>query len=183
MRLISSPPLLYTFQVKRERDGKLLDLNSGTPWETLLLTTLARDRDLLVELLSEAKSVSMKTEEGKIVIYTAWGAEWKPFGQPRTKRPISSVVLDQGVKENLVGDIQDFMGRAKWYAERGKVISYSHYYCMGVDWDTPSFRHTLPARLSSSWATWLRKIIRNLCPCWSSQLSHLCSQPFRARFE
>ncbi|KAA1066275.1 hypothetical protein PGT21_027394 [Puccinia graminis f. sp. tritici] len=52
------------FQVKRERDGKLIDLNSGTPWETLKLTTLSRDRKLLVELLKEAKSVSMKTEEG-----------------------------------------------------------------------------------------------------------------------
>ncbi|KAH9815819.1 BCS1 N terminal-domain-containing protein [Melampsora americana] len=116
------------FQVKRERDGKLIDLNSGTPWETLMLTTLARDRHLLVQLLSEAKTVSMKTEEGRIVIYTAWGAEWKPFGQPRTKRPITSVVLDQGVKENLVRDIEDFMGRAKWYAERG--IPYRRGYLL-----------------------------------------------------
>ncbi|KAG0150280.1 hypothetical protein CROQUDRAFT_211485 [Cronartium quercuum f. sp. fusiforme G11] len=116
------------FQVKRERDGKLIDLNSGTPWETLMLTTLARDRELLVELLAEAKAVSMKTEEGKIVIYTAWGAEWRPFGKPRSKRPISSVVLDAGVKENLVGDIEDFMGRAKWYAERG--IPYRRGYLL-----------------------------------------------------
>lgn len=93
-----------------------------------MLTTLARDRHLLVELLSEAKTVSMKTEEGRIVIYTAWGAEWKPFGQPRTKRPITSVVLDQGVKENLVRDIEDFMGRAKWYAERG--IPYRRGYLL-----------------------------------------------------
>ncbi|KAI7949282.1 hypothetical protein MJO28_008103 [Puccinia striiformis f. sp. tritici] len=31
------------FQVKRERDGKLIDLNSGTPWEILMLTTLSQN--------------------------------------------------------------------------------------------------------------------------------------------
>ncbi|KAH9452981.1 hypothetical protein MJO28_008110 [Puccinia striiformis f. sp. tritici] len=117
------------FQVKRERDGKLIDLNSGTPWETLMLTTLSRDRKLLVDLLKEAKSCSMKTEEGKIVIYTSsGGTEWRPFGQPRTKRPLNSVVLDQGIKENLVADIKEFMGRAKWYGDRG--IPYRRGYLL-----------------------------------------------------
>ncbi|KNZ52384.1 mitochondrial chaperone BCS1 [Puccinia sorghi] len=116
-------------KVKRERDGKLIDLNSGTPWETLMLTTLSRDRKLLVDLLKEAKSVSMRTEEGKIVIYTSsGGAEWRPFGQPRTKRPLSSVVLDQGIKETLVADIKEFMGRARWYADRG--IPYRRGYLL-----------------------------------------------------
>lgn len=117
------------FQVKRERDGKLIDLNSGTPWETLTLTTLSRDRSLLVDLLKEAKSVSMKTEEGKIVIYTSsGGSEWRPFGQPRAKRPLNSVILDQGIKETLVADIKEFMGRARWYADRG--IPYRRGYLL-----------------------------------------------------
>ncbi|KAI8461154.1 mitochondrial chaperone BCS1, partial [Phakopsora pachyrhizi] len=117
------------FQVKRERDGKLIDLNSGTPWETLMLTTLSRDRSLLVELLQEAKAISMKNEEGKIVIHTAWGgADWRPFGQPRAKRPLSSVVLDKGVKETILNDIQDFMSRMQWYAERG--IPYRRGYLL-----------------------------------------------------
>ncbi|KAI7949279.1 hypothetical protein MJO28_008100 [Puccinia striiformis f. sp. tritici] len=32
------------FQVKRERDGKLIDLNSGTSWEILMLTTLSQNQ-------------------------------------------------------------------------------------------------------------------------------------------
>ncbi|MBW0524540.1 hypothetical protein O181_064255 [Austropuccinia psidii MF-1] len=117
------------FQVKRERDGKLLDLNTGTPWETLLLTTLSRDRHLLVDLLKEAKALSMKIEEGRIVIYTSMGgAEWRPFGQPRAKRPIASVILDQGIKETLLTDIKEFMGRARWYADRG--IPYRRGYLL-----------------------------------------------------
>jgi chaperone BCS1 len=106
-----------------------------------MLTTLSRDRKLLVDLLKEAKSVSMRTEEGKIVIYTSsGGAEWRPFGQPRTKRPLSSVVLDQGMKETLVADIKEFMGRARWYGDRGTrthpLTCFSFLFC----WRFPSLR-------------------------------------------
>ena len=41
--------------VNRERSGKLLDMTSGTPFETVTLTTLYRDRKLFNDLLSEAK--------------------------------------------------------------------------------------------------------------------------------
>ncbi|KAF6072765.1 BCS1 N terminal family protein [Candida albicans] len=69
--------------VNRERSGKLLDMTSGTPFETVTLTTLYRDRKLFNDLLSEAKSLALKAREGKTVIFTSWGPEWRPFGQPR----------------------------------------------------------------------------------------------------
>ena len=71
--------------VNRERSGKLLDMTSGTPFETVTLTTLYRDRKLFNDLLSEAKSLALKAREGKTVIFTSWGPEWRPFGQPRSK--------------------------------------------------------------------------------------------------
>jgi len=49
------------FQVKRERDGKLIDLNSGTPWETLMLTTLSRDRKLLVDLFRRSRMEALRS--------------------------------------------------------------------------------------------------------------------------
>lgn len=54
-----------------------------------------------------------------MVLYTAWGTEWRPFGKPRRKRPLSSVVLADGVKDRIVADVRAFLGRRKWYAERG----------------------------------------------------------------
>ncbi|GHJ84883.1 hypothetical protein NliqN6_1285 [Naganishia liquefaciens] len=106
-------------QVKRERDSKLMDLHSGTPWETITLTALSRDRHLFPQLLAEARALADKGTEGKTVVYTAWGTEWRPLGKPRRKRDVGSVVLAQGIAETCVDDLKQFLGRAKWYAERG----------------------------------------------------------------
>lgn len=98
----------------------MMDLTSGTPWETVKLTTLSRDRRYFPALLSEAQQLAKASQVGKMIIYTAWGPEWRPFGQPRAKRLLESVILDTGIKERIVSDIQQFMGRGKWYAERGR---------------------------------------------------------------
>ncbi|GAA6008378.1 bifunctional AAA family ATPase chaperone/translocase BCS1 [Rhodotorula paludigena] len=116
------------FQVKRERATNMLDLNSGTPWETVHLTTLSRDRNLFSSLLAEARQLAQQAQVGRTVIYTAWGAEWRPFGRPREKRLLPSVVLDEGVKERVVQDVQAFMQRGKWYSERG--IPYRRGYLL-----------------------------------------------------
>lgn len=99
-----------------------MHLTSGTPWETVTLTTLSRDRALFTALLSEARDLAMREQEGKLVVYTAWGTEWRPFGLPRRKRPLSSVVLAEGVTEKIQRDVQAFLRRRKWYADRGKSL-------------------------------------------------------------
>lgn len=96
-----------------------MHLTSGTPWETVTLTTLARDRALFTSLLSEARDAALRAQEGKLVLYTAWGTEWRAFGAPRRKRPLKSVVLDEGVSERIEEDVRSFLERRAWYAERG----------------------------------------------------------------
>lgn len=117
----------YMF-IKRERSGKLIDMTSGTPFETITLTTLYRDRKLFYELLGEAKTMALKSQEGKTVIYTSWGPEWRPFGKPRRKRLLGSVVLDDGIKDSIVKDVMDFLGSGKWYFDRG--IPYRRGYLL-----------------------------------------------------
>ncbi|KAH3674347.1 hypothetical protein WICMUC_003373 [Wickerhamomyces mucosus] len=114
--------------IKRERSGKLLDMTSGTPFETVTLTTLYRDRFLFNELLTEAKTMALKSQEGKTVIYTSWGPEWRPFGQPKKKRTIGSVILDKGIKEEILLDVKDFLKSGKWYFDRG--IPYRRGYLL-----------------------------------------------------
>ena len=97
-----------------------MQLMSGIPWETVTLTTLSRDRKLFPELLTEARDLAMRGQEGKLVIHTAWGIEWRPFGQPRLKRPLQSVVLAQGLAENIELDVKAFLDRRQWYADRGE---------------------------------------------------------------
>jgi len=96
-----------------------MQLMSGVPWETVTLTTLSRDRRLFPQLLSEARDLAMRGQEGKLIIYTAWATEWRPFGQPRRRRPLQSVVLEQGVGEKIEHDVKEFLRRRQWYADRG----------------------------------------------------------------
>ncbi|SCV70080.1 BQ2448_1474 [Microbotryum intermedium] len=116
------------FQVKRERATNMLDLNSGTPWETVTLTTLSRDRNLFSSLLTEARSLAQSSQLGRTVIHTAWGTEWRPFGRPRMRRALESVVLDKGVKEGIVADVEAFKKRGSWYFQRG--IPYRRGYLL-----------------------------------------------------
>lgn len=106
----------------------MVDIRNGSPWETLTLTTLSSSRHLLPVLLSEARAIAEKGTEGKTVVYTAWGVEWRPFGKPRRRREMGSVVLEDGVAERVEADLKGFLGRGKWYADRG--IPYRRGYLL-----------------------------------------------------
>ncbi|KAH8989204.1 mitochondrial chaperone BCS1 [Lactarius hatsudake] len=93
-------------QVKRERETRAMQMASGTPWETVTLTTLSRDRALFAPLLAEARDTALQGQEGRLVVHTAWGAEWRPFGLPRGRRPLRSVVLARGVAEHIAEDVR-----------------------------------------------------------------------------
>ncbi|KAG0798240.1 hypothetical protein G6F57_006043 [Rhizopus arrhizus] len=115
-------------QVQRQRDGKMMDLSTGSPWETITITTLSRDRYIFEELLQEAQEMALKKQEGKTVIYTSYGPEWRPFGMPRRRRLLDSVILDTGIKERIVNDVKAFIMNGKWYNERG--IPYRRGYML-----------------------------------------------------
>ncbi|CUM52896.1 unnamed protein product [Debaryomyces tyrocola] len=114
--------------VSRERSGKLLDMTNGSPFETVTLTTLYRDKSLFHDLLGEAKKLALKVREGKTVLFTSWGPEWRPFGQPRKKRMLGSVILDQGIGESILDDVKDFLTSGDWYHKRG--IPYRRGYLL-----------------------------------------------------
>jgi chaperone BCS1 len=114
--------------VERLRETKALDLQGGRPWETVKLTTLYAHRHIFEELFKEAHELAMKEREGYMTIYTAWSTEWKPFGKPRQKRPLESVILAAGVKERVLSDVEDFIGSMNWYRDRG--IPYRRGYLL-----------------------------------------------------
>ncbi|SCV06096.1 LANO_0H22012g1_1 [Lachancea nothofagi CBS 11611] len=114
--------------IKRERSGKMIDMTNGAPFETVTLTTLYRDRLLFRDLLSDAKNLAVKAKDGKTVIFTSWGPEWRPFGQPKAKRLLPSVILDKGIKQNILKDVKEFLQNGKWYFERG--IPYRRGYLL-----------------------------------------------------
>ena len=61
--------------------------------------------------------------EGKTIMYTPMGAEWRQFGYPRRRRPLDSVVLDSGITSSILADVQEFIKNPKWYMDRGRCVN------------------------------------------------------------
>lgn len=114
--------------VNREREGNSVELQTGKPFETIKLTTLYAHRMIFEALFKEAQGLAQLAQEGKTIIYTSWSKNWEPFGQPKRKRPIESVVLERGVKERIVEDVRAFLGARNWYLDRG--IPYRRGYLL-----------------------------------------------------
>lgn len=114
--------------IKREREKSMIDMQTGSPWETVTLRTYGRDRSLFIDLLNEARQSALQKTEGKTIIYTCDGISWKPFGTPRKRRPFHSVILDKGVSEMILADFQDFIESQQWYIDRG--IPYRRGYLL-----------------------------------------------------
>ena len=115
-------------RLQRERNGKLVDLSTGAPWETVTLTTLSSYEHLFSQLLSEARQLALSSTQGKTIIFTSWGADWRPFGHPRRVRELDSVVLPHGKRDEIVHDVHRFLSRSAWYAKRG--IPYRRGYLL-----------------------------------------------------
>lgn len=113
--------------VNREKHSTA-NMNTGEPHEVVQLTTLWAHRHAFEAIFREAHRLAAKAHEGKTVVYSARGLEWAPLGDPRKKRPLGSVILDEGVKESIVGDVKDFLLKQQWYVERG--IPYRRGYLL-----------------------------------------------------
>nr|CAD7585967.1 unnamed protein product [Timema genevievae] len=115
-------------RVERVREQQTLDLHMGVPWETVTLTAFGRDKILYFNILEEARQMALKRHEGKTIMYTAMGSEWRQFGHPRKPRPLQSVVLDAGISERVLADVREFIGNPGWYIDRG--IPYRRGYLL-----------------------------------------------------
>ncbi|KAF8643026.1 hypothetical protein AX16_009270 [Volvariella volvacea WC 439] len=86
----------------------------------LKISVVARNNDILKKLVLEAKREYEKDAEHRVHIFladTTYGC-WRWNGA-RQKRPMSSIVLQPGVKDMLLADCKDFLASEEWYAERG----------------------------------------------------------------
>lgn len=115
--------------VSRQRDGKAYDVKTGTPFETITLTTLYAHRHIFGELFQDAHALAEQAQEGKTKIYTPqFMNKWEEFGAAKRKRPLASVALADGIKENILGDVRHFLGARNWYLDRG--IPYRRGYLL-----------------------------------------------------
>ena len=95
---------------------------------------LARNHKIINQLLREAKSVWKAAKGDSIIIYSSnTNNEWQ-FVASRPKRPMSSIVLDAGIKERILDDAKDFLNSKKWYADRG-IPFRRGYLLVSLSWN------------------------------------------------
>ncbi|TFY60294.1 hypothetical protein EVJ58_g5236 [Rhodofomes roseus] len=87
--------------------------------ECLEISILSMDRSILQSLIDEARQSYKEAERKVVSVFSAdTGSKWKLMTS-RPKRPLSSIILEPGIKELLINDARDFLSSRKWYADRG----------------------------------------------------------------
>lgn len=105
--------------------------------EEISVSCFGRDPSILKELLRDARSLYLKKDDRKTIIYRATtstssyssDAYWQRC-MSRPNRPFSTVILPEKVKSELIADAADYLDRStrRWYANRG--IPYRRGYLL-----------------------------------------------------
>jgi mitochondrial chaperone BCS1 len=86
--------------------------------EKFSLTMFTRNRALVQELIEEAREVALPQNESRLTIYrtnySGWGEQFQ-----RYPRAPESVVLENGMMDNLIADCRWFLEHRDWYLQRG----------------------------------------------------------------
>ncbi|THH23205.1 hypothetical protein EUX98_g7970 [Antrodiella citrinella] len=112
----STHTIYYRGHWLRVRRGRKQD---GSNSEMLSISVVARNNSILKQLVLQAKKEYEAEAVHRIQIYFADSHGCWRWTDSRHKRPMSSIVLNPGVKEMLIADTRDFLKSEKWYADRG----------------------------------------------------------------
>ena len=105
--------------------------------EEISISSFGRDPKVLKELLAECKALSSKADRDKTLIYRgsskpgSSGSEFSWIRSlSRVARPMSSVVMDEDTKREVLEDIAEYLAprTRRWYANRG--IPYRRGYLL-----------------------------------------------------
>jgi hypothetical protein len=105
------------------------ELQQGGPMafqEALSLQLIGGNRPMVEELLGEAYAASSPKAPG-VSVLTARDGSWSVTAWQH-KRPLNSLVLAEGVLEEVLADLREFYRAGPWYAERG--IPYRRGYLL-----------------------------------------------------
>lgn len=94
----------------------------------LHLSVLGWKRTVLDSILLTAKREYLQNAQQWTYVYVPNSNNQWMFAAEQCKRPMSSVILDPGIKEKLLGDARNFLSSRDWYIERG--IPYRRGYLL-----------------------------------------------------
>lgn len=86
--------------------------------ESFSLTIFTRDRNLVRQLIEEARDIALPPGDTRLTVYRNQYTNWNEQLQ-RFPRPPESVVLPAGVMDSLIADCRRFHEDRNWYLQRG----------------------------------------------------------------
>jgi chaperone BCS1 len=114
------------FRIERRQQPEVIC--HKVPFEFLKITTLFWNKKVLDKLLVEAKESQRSHDEDRTSFFCNACDYWQSFGVPKKKRSLETVILDEGVKDKLLKDVNDFLATEEWYLDRG--IPYRRGYLL-----------------------------------------------------
>ncbi|KAF8877083.1 P-loop containing nucleoside triphosphate hydrolase protein [Gymnopilus junonius] len=112
----------YWVQVSQREDSFY---EPGKPYRKLLyLTMYTRDMGALSAMVEEARKRYLKTSRPHVMVHTAdqktYGSDSPWNGTKRkARRPLSSIILQEGVLDSLIEDAREFIAAEDWYSHAG----------------------------------------------------------------
>ena len=103
--------------LKKNQYGEIDHLHE----EVIVISTWGRDTSIFNGLIAEAKQLKQRNTVHATTIYYANPLHmmWLSRSRGRTKRSLDSVILQEGILERLVNDMQRFMDSPAWYKRFG----------------------------------------------------------------
>lgn len=97
--------------------------------EDIRISSIGLYPNILKELIEECRGKYLDNIDKKITVFEHREGEWKKT-RLRPIRPISTVIMDKQVQDDLLGDVKDFLNEdtQRWYADRG--IPYQRGYLL-----------------------------------------------------
>ncbi|KAJ5240024.1 hypothetical protein DTO027B5_4654 [Paecilomyces variotii] len=97
--------------------------------EDLRISSIGLNANILKILIEECREKYIKNTQRKVSVFENREGEWKK-ARLRPVRPISTVIMDNEVKDDILRDVDEFLDQDMqgWYAERG--IPYKRGYLL-----------------------------------------------------
>ena len=100
----------------------------GAVFETMELKTVGRGFEIMQHIVQEAQHLSVEKDSDVTVIYTSQGGRWMRNMAPRSRRPLTSIVLPNNQAQELIEDVGTFLQSNEYY--RGLGVPYRRGYLL-----------------------------------------------------
>ncbi|KDR78147.1 hypothetical protein GALMADRAFT_245174 [Galerina marginata CBS 339.88] len=114
----------YWVEIKRSPGQAVFTELGSQAHMNLYLTVYTRDMSALSSLVEEARQLYVKKRRPHVIVHTVDQNHFDPSypwmnTKSKSRRPLDSIILQEGVLQSLVEDAKEFLSTEDWYTTAG----------------------------------------------------------------